>query len=64
LQRVLAPEFHLKIFQFKVNAHRLQLEPLYKGWGHGCCLMECPIRQPALRHHTFDACRDRKQILL
>jgi hypothetical protein len=38
LQRVLAPEFRLKIFQFKVNTRRLQLEPLYKGWGHGTCL--------------------------
>jgi hypothetical protein len=31
LQRVLAPEFRLKIFQFKVNTRHLQLEPLYKG---------------------------------
>jgi hypothetical protein len=38
LQRTLAPEFRLKIFQFKVNTRRLQLEPLYKGWGHGTCL--------------------------
>jgi hypothetical protein len=38
LQRVLAPEFRLKIFQFKVNTRRLQLEPLYKGWGDGTCL--------------------------
>jgi hypothetical protein len=38
LQRALAPEFRLKIFQFKVNTRRLQLEPLYKGQGHGTCL--------------------------
>jgi hypothetical protein len=38
LQQALAPEFCLKIFQFKVNTRRLQLEPLYKGWGHGTCL--------------------------
>jgi hypothetical protein len=38
LQHVLAPEIRLKIFQFKVNTRRLQLEPLYKGWRHGTCL--------------------------
>jgi hypothetical protein len=38
LQRVLAPEFRLKIFQFKVNTRRLQLEPLYKGYGDGTFL--------------------------
>jgi hypothetical protein len=38
LQRTLALEFRLKIFQFKVNTRRLQLEPVYKGWGHGTCL--------------------------
>jgi hypothetical protein len=35
LQHMLAPEFRLKSFQFKVNTRRLQLEPLYKGWGQG-----------------------------
>jgi hypothetical protein len=38
LQRALVPEFRFKIFQFKGNTRRLQLEPLYKGWGHGTCL--------------------------
>jgi hypothetical protein len=38
LQRALAPEFRLKIFQFKVNTSKLKLEPLYKGQGHGRCL--------------------------
>jgi hypothetical protein len=38
LQQVLAPEFRLKIFLFKVNTHRLQLEPIYKGLGNGTCL--------------------------
>jgi hypothetical protein len=38
LQHVLAPEFRLKIFQFKVNTRRLQLKPRYKGWGQGTCL--------------------------
>jgi hypothetical protein len=33
LQQVLALEFRLKIFQFKVNTRRLQFEPLYKGGG-------------------------------
>jgi hypothetical protein len=38
LQQALAPDYRLKIFQFKVNTWRLQLEPLYKGQGHGTCL--------------------------
>jgi hypothetical protein len=38
LQRALASEFRLKIFQFKVNTRRLQLQSLYKGWEHGTCL--------------------------
>jgi hypothetical protein len=38
LQQALAPDYRFKIFQFKVNTQRLQLEPLYKGWGHGTCL--------------------------
>jgi hypothetical protein len=37
-QQTLAPEYRLKIFQFKVNTQRLQLEPLYKGQEHGTCL--------------------------
>jgi hypothetical protein len=39
LQQALAPDYRLKIFQFKVNTWRLQLEPLYKGWDHGKCLI-------------------------
>ena len=31
LQRVLAPEYKLKIFQFKKGVHRLTLAPIYKG---------------------------------
>ena len=38
LQRVLAPEYRLKIFQFKTGVHRLKLEPIYKGLGTGTCL--------------------------
>jgi hypothetical protein len=38
LQRTLALDYRLKIFQFKVNTRCIQLEPLYKGWGHGTCL--------------------------
>jgi hypothetical protein len=38
LQQGLAPDYRLKIFQFKVDTRRLQLESLYKWWGHGKCL--------------------------
>ena len=38
LQRVLAPEYRLKIFQFKKGARRLTLEPVYKGLGTRTCL--------------------------
>jgi hypothetical protein len=31
IQQALVPDYYLKIFQFKVNTRRLQLEPLYKG---------------------------------
>ena len=31
LQRVLAPEYRLKFFQFKIGACRLTLEPVYNG---------------------------------
>lgn len=37
LQEVLAPEFRLKIFQFKTVSSRLKLEPIYKGKGNGIC---------------------------
>ena len=38
LQEILAPDYRLKIFQFKVNTQRMKLEPLYKGRGNGTCL--------------------------
>jgi hypothetical protein len=38
LQHVLASNYRLKIFQFKVNTSKLKLEPLYKDQGHGTCL--------------------------
>ncbi|XP_048775446.2 uncharacterized protein LOC125680045 [Ostrea edulis] len=38
LHQVLAPEYRLKIFQFKTNTQRLRLNPIYRGQGSGKCL--------------------------
>jgi hypothetical protein len=61
LQQVLAPDYRLKIFQFKVNTRRLQLEPLYKGWGHGTCLnvlydnqhYDAILSMPGVTEHSY-----------
>ncbi|XP_062574745.1 uncharacterized protein LOC134236588 [Saccostrea cucullata] len=38
LQEVLAPQYRLKIFQFKSTSTKLCLERIFKGWGDGTCL--------------------------
>ena len=38
LQKVLEPQYRLKINEFKKGAPRLELIPIYKGTGNGTCL--------------------------
>jgi hypothetical protein len=61
LQRSLTLEFRLKMFQFKVNTRRLELEPLYKEWGHGTCLnglydnqhYDAILSKPGVTEHQY-----------
>jgi hypothetical protein len=61
LQQALAPDYRLKIFQFKVNTSKLKLEPLYKGQGHGTCLnvlydnqhYDTILSMPGVTEHKF-----------
>ena len=38
LQKVLEPQYRLKVYEFKRGAPRLELIPIYKGTGNGTCL--------------------------
>ncbi|XP_062575191.1 uncharacterized protein LOC134237107 [Saccostrea cucullata] len=49
LQQVLAPQYRLKIFQFKSTSTKLTLERIFKGWGDGTCL------NILLDDHHYDA---------
>jgi hypothetical protein len=64
LQQALAPDYRLKIFQFKINTRRLQLELLYKGWGNGQCINVLFDYIWTLRRHTLIAWRHRYSKLL
>lgn len=63
LQEVLAPEFRLKLFQFKTESTRVKLVPIYKGKGNGICL-NVLFDDQHYRHYFIYDWIDRKKILL
>ncbi|XP_022298821.2 uncharacterized protein LOC111107766 [Crassostrea virginica] len=61
MQKILEPQYRLKVYEFKRGAPRLELIPIYKGTGNGTCLnilldaghYETILSMPGILGHSY-----------